>query len=146
MNCPHVSSSRLKLLLILLAPLLLAGCEDGKSQPMTEMQQYYATNSVTFDTKPGSVTFTSNSIPVEAQLTVTPSSATVSAIGDTLVFTASGGVPPYDWNVANVLIGSIQFKNGNPCVYVCKQLKMNSVWVTDHSGNVAAAAIEPVAP
>lgn len=111
---------------------------------MDNTMDYVATDSLTLDNKPGSVTYTSNAVPV--MLTVTPTSASVDMVGDTLVFTASGGKPPYDWSVANVLIGTIQFKNGNPCVYVCKQLKSNSVWVTDRNGNVAAATIEPSTP
>ncbi len=141
MNHHSVSACPRNLFVLLLLPLLLLGCENDNSST-GDTSKYLESQRVTLDNKPGWVTTNS----VATALSISPLTATVSAIDDTLVFTASGGTPPYEWTVANIAVGTITVVDGNPCIYTCKQLKKNSVWVTDHKGTVKAATIDPATP
>ncbi len=132
---PAMPLCLLPVMLGLLSAGLFSACE--KSQDSREGIAYSEENAFTLDPTPG----TTRAATTNAVLSVAPDTASVSGAGDTLVFTASGGVPPYEWGVGNSTIGIIQVRNGNPCVYVCKQLKQNSVFVTDREGNVAVANI-----
>jgi hypothetical protein len=93
-------------------------------------------NGLTLDDKPGKV-----NLSEKPALTLTPGNAAVAAVGDTVVFVADGGYPPYEWGVGNSVIGSIQVKNGNPCIYIANQLKKNSVFVKDSRQTVVAVSI-----
>ena len=138
---PHRAAvSRLSLLALpLLASglLLLAACEGD--QDTSEGIRYMEEQALTLDPTDRTIRPAATNAP----LAVSPATAAMSAVGDTVVFTASGGRPPYTWGVGNAEIGSIQVVNGNPCVYRCRQLKQNSVWVSDRNNTAAAATIAP---
>lgn len=126
----------LRLLVVLALPLFMIGCEHD-SVEMEETSEYMQTDGLSLDNKPGKV-----NLSEKPALVVTPDTATVKAVGDTIVFVAAGGSPPYEWGVGNSVIGSIQVRNGNPCSYIANQLKKNSVYVKDSRGTVTAVTIE----
>jgi hypothetical protein len=128
----------LLLSLLLMSVLLLPACERDEPNP-DDTRQYLDDHPYTLDRRPNAPA------PIPT-LTVTPTEATVEAAGDVFTFTASGGKPPYKWKVANLAYGSIADDNGNPCTYTVLQVKRNTLWVKDSSGQVATATLCPPTP
>jgi hypothetical protein len=75
----------------------------------------------------GLITVLGNTAP--AQLSITPTTAQLT-VGETLQFTASGGVPPYTWSSVNSLVATID-NNG---VLTAKTNGLTSVRVRDSIG------------
>ncbi len=126
----------LRLFILLAAPLYLVGCEHS-SVGMDETSTYMQEEGPTLDNQTGK-----KNLSERESLSISPVNANVTAVGDTVAFVAAGGYPPYEWGVGNSVIGSIQVRNGNPCIYIVNQLKKNTVFVKDSRGAVAAAAIQ----
>jgi hypothetical protein len=132
----HPRLLSLGLLLPLLAvSLFLTACERDKVD-MNGPRENIENDPLTLDDNPGSVNLTPN-----AALSITPGNGSVKVVGDALVFSASGGYPPYSWGVGNPDNGSIDVRSGNPAVYVCLTLKQNSIYVRDSRGSAVAASI-----
>ena len=125
---------------LLAATLLVSGC-DRDGADTDDVRNTLREDAVTLDGQTGSV----NLAPKPA-LAISPTDATVSEAGDAVVFTASGGTPPYTWGVGNPANGAIDPIEGNPCVYTCILAKKNSVYIKDSRGNARAATITVVAP
>jgi len=66
-------------------------------------------------------------------LGVLPTSATLNANGDTVTFTASGGLPPYNWTLLNGN-GSLSASAGSTVVYTRNLTGGNSLTVQDSTG------------
>ena len=134
MTYPRLLS--LGLLIPLLAvSLFLTACERDNvdtTDPVTHLED----DPLTLDSHSGSVNLTPR-----ASLSISPSSGSMKLVGDSLVFSAAGGYPPYTWGVGNPDNGALDVRNGNPAVYVCTRLKMNSVYVRDSRGSVVSASI-----
>ncbi len=129
------------LLPLLAAILALPACERDEPNP-DDARRYMEQNPYGLD-RDGRRPSAPAEIPA---LTISPTEVTAEAVGDVFVFCASGGQPPYTWNVANPASGTIAHDNGNPCSYTVAQLKKNSVWVKDSRGRVATATIGYEAP
>jgi hypothetical protein len=130
----HPRLHALPLLSLLAASFLFLGCERDKAD-VSETKTYMDDNTMTLDDKPGSVNLTPR-----AALSLSPGSATIAAIGDTIVFTAAGGSPPYEWAMGNDN-GVLDIRGGNPCVYRVTKLKQNSVYVKDQRKSVVVATL-----
>jgi len=113
----------------LLTLAVLPACEDT-SVDTSDLDSYFANNPYVSDprTGPGSDVF------------INPTSAAISFVGQNLLFTASGGNPPYSWNVSNDSNGSIVGR-GNQCDYRSTRLANNNVIVYDVNGHAAIATI-----
>ena len=81
-------------------------------------------------------------------LAIVPSSASLGANNDTIVLTASGGLPPFAWSVADLARGKLNVYAGSPVVYTRLTSGNNSVTLSDASGqSVTLAVSQPtVAP
>ena len=55
--------------------------------------------------------------------------------GDLSVLTASGGVPPYHWEVGQIALGNVSPHDGSSVIYTRAHNPDNSVTVTDSAGN-----------
>ena len=74
-----------------------------------------------------------------------PAQATAGAVGQTVVFTASGGGGAFRWRVGDSSAGAIEARGANQALYTCLLVGNNSVIVEDGEGHYAAARIVPVA-
>ncbi len=74
-------------------------------------------------------------------LQVEPASATVSDIGDKVLFTASGGKLPYTWAVTTPAAGSIAKQGDYKAIYTAGAVAPNTVVVYDRNGDAALATI-----
>lgn len=74
-------------------------------------------------------------------LTVTPGAATLNAAGDMVVFTATGGTPPYTWDVDSSASGDINRTDGQQVVYTRGSGGGNYVFLTDAASNTVYALV-----
>ena len=79
--------------------------------------------------------------PGPTTMTISPSSATLSTIGQTVTFTASGGTSPYTWSLANITNGTISANTGTSVTYTRTASGNNQVSLTDSVGNNASAPV-----
>lgn len=73
-------------------------------------------------------------------LTIEPSSVTLTANGNTQVFTARGGVGPYNWSLLN-MNGTLNTMTGTSVIYTRKAAGDNRITVTDSTTKSASATI-----
>lgn len=115
--------------------IMLAGCEGEKNDP-TGVDAYFKTNSYSSAERDE---------PLPTELEISPTKATVSIIGQEVIFTASGGEGGFHWYLANEDNGELNSHGANQCAYKCKKVGNNTVTVQDDGGHYAAAQITPVA-
>ena len=113
----------------LLTLAVLPACEDT-SVNTSDLDSYFANNPYVSDprTGPGS------------DVSINPTAASISVVGQEVVFTASGGNTPYSWHVANNDNGSI-IGRGSQGDYKATRLGNNNVIVYDIDGHAAIATI-----
>ncbi|TAN38157.1 MAG: hypothetical protein EPN23_03060 [Verrucomicrobia bacterium] len=117
----------------LVAMGLQSGCEGTSGPDTNGVDSYFADHPYVSD--PRNPTSPSD-------LTVTPSSATVSYVGQVITFTVKGGTPAYHWDVVNGN-GRIRSADGDGSqgIYNADVVGANSVVVFDASGHSAIAAV-----
>ncbi|MGD9781503.1 MAG: hypothetical protein AB7V14_05030 [Kiritimatiellia bacterium] len=83
-----------------------------------------------------------------AALSISPSSATLSGVQNTLVFTASGGTSPYSWYVSSTILGTVNSDSGTTVKYTrptnnvsATSAHVNYVHVIDDDDNTVAATV-----
>lgn len=74
-------------------------------------------------------------------LRITPASAEVTFVGQTVRFQVDGGTPPYEWTVALPGVGGIGSVRENEAVYTAGAVAPNNVLVFDVAGRSGVAAI-----
>jgi hypothetical protein len=74
-------------------------------------------------------------------LTLSPASASLTYDGDQVVFTASGGEPPYEWSVGMSARGYMTWRNTSTAVYTRSTSGDNTVIVVDSTGLAAIAEV-----
>ncbi len=74
-------------------------------------------------------------------LKITPATATLSAVYDQAVFTATGGNPPYSWSVGVWWRGDLEPSGPNQVIYTRRDVGDNTVILTDGMGHVALAQL-----
>jgi archaellum component FlaG (FlaF/FlaG flagellin family) len=74
-------------------------------------------------------------------VSISPDSTTVNSVGAKVIFSASGGRPPYHWDVSNESMGSMAASGGAQGVYTALAIGVNDVIVYDEDGNAAIAKI-----
>ncbi|MDP6524188.1 MAG: hypothetical protein QGH15_08190 [Kiritimatiellia bacterium] len=74
-------------------------------------------------------------------LTVSPTSATLDYDGDQVVFTASGGIEPYSWEVGDSSLGTVSWDASSTAIYTRNTTGENTVVVYDHEGHAALAEV-----
>ena len=72
----------------------------------------------------------------------TANPGTLDADGDLSVLTASGGVPPYHWEVGDIALGNVSPNTGSSVVYTRAHSPDNSVTVTDSAGHSYSIVIQ----
>jgi hypothetical protein len=114
--------------------LFLAACSDD--DPDTSgLDGYFESHPYVSDPRSGATHIVS----------VSPDSATVNTAGGRVVFTASGGNPPYGWDVSNGSLGTIEPSGSAQGVYTAKAVGVNDIIVHDQDGNAALARISGTA-
>lgn len=109
---------------------LLTGCSDD--DPDTgELDGYFESHPYVSDPRSG----------LDQIVRISPDSAAVDSIGGQVVFAASGGNPPYHWDVSNKSRGSVAGSGGASGVYTAKAVGENDVIVYDQDGNAAIGRI-----
>lgn len=109
--------------------ILFMGCDDGVGDT-SELDNYFANHPFVTDPRSGGGDV----------VTITPSSATVDAVGGRAVFSFNGGTAPFTWDVANSGMGTIS-GSGNQGVYTAKAIGNNDVICYDRDGHAAIAKI-----
>lgn len=74
-------------------------------------------------------------------LTISANSTSLGKNGDLAVITASGGLPPYRWEVSSAALGSVDKTTGTSVVYVRNHAGNNAVTVRDNAGQLATLII-----
>jgi hypothetical protein len=108
----------------------LTACNDDDPQT-GELDGYFESHPYVSDPRASSTRIVS----------ISPDSTTVNSVGSKVVFSASGGRPPYHWDVSNGSIGSIDPSGGAQGVYTALAIGANDVIVYDEDGNAALAKI-----
>lgn len=113
------------------AAVVLAGCE-GEDSPDTEgLDSYFDEHPYVSDPR-----FEHDSI-----ISLSPSSANITYVGQSVTFTASGGERHYTWDVAFSDRGTITSPRHSQAIYTASQIRENSVIVYDENGHTAIAQI-----
>lgn len=76
-----------------------------------------------------------------AALQVAPASGTINTVGQSLAFTASGGIPPYTWSVNDGTRGTIVSTGNTTALYTRYDFGENVVVLRDSVGNAAYAIV-----
>lgn len=113
-----------------LALVIPVGCDDGGSGDNGELDAYFDSHPYVADPRDDGATI----------VTLTPSSATLSTVGEKVVFQFNGGSGPITWDVSNGSKGSIS-ANGDQGVYTVLAVGANDVIAYDRNGNAAIAKI-----
>lgn len=89
-----------------------------------------------------SATITQNDADDEEELSISPTSVTLSHDGDNTVFTASGGTSPYEWDVGNAGRGRVTVQEDTSrATYTRDDSGDNTVIVKDSEGTVAIGTV-----
>ena len=121
--------------LVCLAVLLaFSGCEGTTEEDSSGVDAYIAAHPYTSATR---------DTPLSSDLSIAPPTAIASIVGQTLVFTASGGDGAFHWGVSDSTDGTIESGGADQALYTCLQVGNNDVIVQDDSGHYAAAHISP---
>jgi hypothetical protein len=109
---------------------LLVGCESDEDTSGDELDNYFEDHPYISDprTSPNGI------------ITLSPANASVTFIGQTVIFTAVGGKSPYSWDVVNSS-GTIGVRADNQGIYTAQVLQPNTVICFDSAGNTAVAQI-----
>ena len=112
----------------------ILGCEkDGDTG--SDLDDYFAANPYISDPRDEGRNSSDG-------IDISPSSATVSAIGQTIVFTISGGDEPISWAVSGNAGTITQQGNGRQAIYKVTTVAENNVIASDVKGRAAIADIE----
>lgn len=114
--------------------IVFCGCEDEPS--MSDLDSYFENHPYVSDPR---------TEPTEGGLEISPANASVSMIGETVLFSVKGGESPFTWDVSISAGGSIAAQdNDRDAIYTCKVLTNNNVIAYDHTGRAGIADISSV--
>ena len=110
----------------------IIGCESSSSTD-TGVDAYFANNPYVTDPRDDA----------NAILPLTPQSADITVVGQTILFSASQGDGNYVWALSNPSVGTITAASGNSAqaTYIATALSPNDVIVHDGSGHSAIGKI-----
>jgi len=115
--------------------LAFSGCEGTTDEDSSGVDSYIKSNpyqSASRDT------------PSPNILQIAPDKATASIIGQTTIFTVSGGEGAYTWGLSDSANGKIVSRGADQAIYTCLLVGNNDVVVQDAAGHYASARITPV--
>jgi len=78
----------------------------------------------------------------QSDVSISPTSATLSSDGDTQTFTASGGDGSYTWSVGNTSLGSVS-GSGSSATYTRTTSGSNTITVTSDGDSASASISQP---
>ncbi len=110
----------------------LWGCESNDSPDTDDVDSYFKKHPYVSDPR-------NSQYP--SDVSITPSDATVTYVGQTVSFRASGGGRPYTWDVANTARGYVWSDGGDAGFYTCTAVGPNDVIVYDRHGHAAIGRI-----
>lgn len=113
--------------------LFSAGCESNSDD--SDADEYFKNN-------PYQSAGHDDATPMSMQ--ITPVLATLSIVGQEVLFTGKGGTPAYKWSVTDPSKGQVEVVGWSQCRYVCLQVGNNTVRVEDEEGHFALARVTPV--
>ncbi len=115
---------------VLMSLFILVGCDDGGSGDNGELDAYFKSHPYVSDPRDGGTSV----------VNLTPSSATLSTVGEKAVFKFNGGTAPFSWDVSDSSKGSIS-ASGDQGVYTVTAVGANDVIAYDRNGKAAIARI-----
>ena len=131
-------SLSIRLVLVLMTALSLAGCEWDSEPDTDSVDKYFDSNDYDPETRGGSST---------RDLTINPGAASVSFVGQKVSFRAQGGTKPYTWSVSNPAKGTVAASGTEQGVYTVAEVGPNDVIVTDAKRQTAIAQVNgPLSP
>ena len=114
------------------AGLFLAGCGGDDDDPNTsELDGYFEDHPYVSDPR----------ISHGSAVTISPRGATANAVGEVVIFAASGGTPPYHWDVSDGAVGTAAGDDDGIGRYTARTIGNNYVIVYDQDGNADFATI-----
>jgi len=118
------------LLLTCAGTLLINGCDTDRKVD-ADVDRFFADNPFVSDPRTGT----------RMQIQVTPVTASISRVGQPLVFEVSGGSRPHTFAIANNANGTITQNSTRQATYTATKVAPNSIIVYDHYGHAAIARI-----
>lgn len=111
---------------------VLTGCESDDSPNTDGLDSYFTEHPFVSD--PRTSTFPGG-------VSISPDSATISAAGQQVAFTASGGRGVYTWDVSRPGNGTVEETGDGTAVYTASVVGANDVIVYDADGKAALATL-----
>ena len=115
--------------------LAFSGCEGTTNEDSSGVDAYIAAHPYTS---------ASRDTPLPTDLKIAPTFGSASIVGQTIVFTVSGGNGAFHWGVSDNANGKIESKGADSAMYTCLRVGNNDVIVQDDGGHYASAHITPV--
>ena len=133
MNTRRLLSPLVVAILTLIPSVFLTGCESDDSPKTEGVDSYFADHPFVSDPRD----------PTSPRIvSISPESAAVSFSGQQVVFTATGGRTPYNWDTADHSKGTVDVRPGaEAAVYTADVVGPNDVIVYDQDGHAAVAPI-----
>ena len=128
-NVRHILSATL-----LVALMALGGCEGESDTDSSGVDDYFEANPYSSEARED---------PGETSLQISPVLATLSIIGESVVFKGSGGKSPFTWSVSDSNNGHIEVSGWSQANYYCDKVGNNDVIVQDQNKHSAIAHITP---
>jgi hypothetical protein len=110
---------------------LTLGCETSDSPDTGDLDSFFENNPYVSDPRDGG--------PQVVQ--ISPETLRIGSVGQQGVFRATGGTPPYSWDVSIPANGSVSKAADNTGVYTATAMGNNNVIVYDRRGHAAIASI-----
>lgn len=134
MNTRRLLSLLVIAVLTLVPSFLLTGCESDDSPDTDGLDSYFSEHPYITDPR------ASTSARI---VSISPESATITFIGQQVVFTGSGGRGSYNWDTADHSQGTVSVRPGTAAaVYTATLVGPNNVIVYDQDGYAAVATID----
>ncbi|NCC52120.1 MAG: hypothetical protein EOM20_13005 [Spartobacteria bacterium] len=118
--------------LLIAVGALFIGCESEDSPETDGLDDYFANHPYVSDPRLAST---------NSEITIDPSAAQVTSVGQEIIFNGRGGKGPYTWDVSKSRNGTIRSYGWSQGIYTARRIDVNDVIVYDQQGHAAIAAI-----
>ncbi|MFH0878760.1 MAG: hypothetical protein V2A34_03520 [Lentisphaerota bacterium] len=110
---------------------MFLGCEENSAPDTDGIDSYFDEHPFVSDPR----------VFGPSDVSISPTVAAVTFVGEEVSFMGNGGDGPYHWDVANTHAGSVIVRGWSQCIYKAKAIEANDVIVYDTHGHAAIAKI-----